>query len=83
MYRVTNDLVIVNDYYGKTPALGQFLEFMEGSDYKNFKKTFIQELEAVFPEIMVCRADSGQAVYIASKIKGRLEGKSCLVERFY
>jgi ubiquinone/menaquinone biosynthesis C-methylase UbiE len=82
MHRISKNIIIVNDYYGHTPALGRFLEFMEGSDYKNFKRTFVDELKALFPEIMVCRAEVGQSVYFAAKTKGSFAGKSCVKERF-
>ncbi len=83
MHRITKDVVIINDYYGKTHPIGKFLEFLEGSDYKNFKKNFINELKSLFPEVMVCDADNGQAVYFASKTKNFFEGKSCVKERIY
>jgi ubiquinone/menaquinone biosynthesis C-methylase UbiE len=81
MHRVTKNLIVVNDYFGPTPALGRFLEFMEGSDYKNFKKNFVQELKALFPEMMACKADSGQAVYFAAKEKDFFTGRKCVKQQ--
>ena len=78
MHRITKNIVIVNDYYGPTHPVGKFLEFLEGSDYKNFKKNFINELKQLFPEILVCDASDGQGVYFAAKKKGTFEGKSCV-----
>jgi len=74
MHRITKNVVIVNDYYGKTPFIGRFLEFLEGSDYINFKKHFPDELKALFPDTMVCTAGEGQAVYFGAKIMGSVRG---------
>jgi len=82
MHRISKDVIFVNDYYGPTPIVGRFLEFLEGSDYKTFKKTFVDELKQYFQEVMVCRAGPGQAVYFASKTEGRFNGKHCIKERF-
>ncbi len=81
MHRITKNIVIVNDYYGHTHPVGQFLEFLEGSDYKNFKKNFINELKDLFPEIMVCDGANGQAIYFAAKKKGTFKSKSCIKKR--
>jgi ubiquinone/menaquinone biosynthesis C-methylase UbiE len=83
MHRISKDIVIINDYYGHTPALGRFLEFLEGSDYKNFKKEFITELKDLFTFITVCNADAGQAVYFGAKNKDYLKNKSCVKETIY
>jgi ubiquinone/menaquinone biosynthesis C-methylase UbiE len=78
MHRISKDLIIVNDYHGPTPAIGRFLEFMEGSDYLNFKKNFPDELKAISPHSMACKAGTGQAVYFGAKDPNTLKGKQCV-----
>ncbi len=78
MHRITKNLVIINDYHGKTPFIGQFLEFLEGSDYINFKKHFPDELKSLFPHTMACKAGEGQAVYFGAKKTDIFKGKKCV-----
>jgi len=80
MHRITRNIIIVNDYYGKTHPIGKFLEFLEGSDYIRFKKHFPEELKARFPKVMACQAGTGTAVYFAAKDTGSLETKNCKKE---
>ena len=66
MKRLAREYVIINDYYGHTPAFMRFLEFLEKSDYQHFKENFIHELEALFPYVKVEEGTWGTAVYFAS-----------------
>ena len=65
MKRIAREVVIVNDYYGKTPWIASFLEYLEKSDYKNFKKTFCDELRIHFSKVKHQKASWGTAVYFA------------------
>lgn len=67
MKRVSKEYVVLHDFIGKTPLFVRFLEFMEKSDYKNFKKNICKELQAKFTKIMKIESDLGSGLYIASK----------------
>jgi ubiquinone/menaquinone biosynthesis C-methylase UbiE len=67
MKRIARELIIVNDYYGKTPVIAQILEYFEKSDYINFKKTFCDELKEHFPKVKQKKASWGTSVYFAYK----------------
>lgn len=67
MKRISKQHVIINDYYGKTPAVARFLEYMEKSDYHHFKKNFCNELNSMFPKVKKVKASFGTSVYFASK----------------
>ncbi|MCF6241945.1 MAG: class I SAM-dependent methyltransferase [Bacteroidales bacterium] len=67
MKRIARELIIVNDYYGKTPLIAQILEYFEKSDYKNFKETFCDELKIFFPLVKRKKASWGTSVYFAYK----------------
>ncbi len=64
MRRVAKEAVVIHDFWGRTPVFVRFLEFMEQSDYKQFKKSFTQEMEAMFREVKVLPVRAGAAVYI-------------------
>jgi ubiquinone/menaquinone biosynthesis C-methylase UbiE len=65
--RVSKKNVVFADFYGKTPRFEKFLEFMEGSDYKNFKLNFEGELNNHFKNIEIIPLKQGRALYIAEK----------------
>ncbi len=67
MKRVSKEYVVLHDFIGKTPVFVRFLEFMEKSDYKNFKKNICNELQAKFTKTMKIESDLGSGLYIASK----------------
>ena len=48
MKRISKQYVVLNDFVGKTPIFVRFLEFMEKSDYKFFKKNICNELKQLF-----------------------------------
>ena len=48
MKRVSRQFIVINDYYGPTPAFARFLEYLEKSDYLHFKANFINELNNHF-----------------------------------
>ncbi|MCK5207976.1 MAG: hypothetical protein KAQ79_08145, partial [Cyclobacteriaceae bacterium] len=59
--------VIINDYYGPTPAVARFLEYLEKSDYHHFKANFLNELTNHFPLVKREDASFGTSVYFAFK----------------
>jgi ubiquinone/menaquinone biosynthesis C-methylase UbiE len=66
MKRVSKKYVILHDFVGKTPTFIRFLEFMEKSDYKNFKKEICNELQAKFTTTKKIESDLGSGLYIAT-----------------
>jgi len=67
MKRISNSHVVLNDFIGKTPLFVRFLEFMEQSDYKNFKINFCKELKAKFLRAEKIQSKYGTGLYIAKK----------------
>ena len=67
MKRISKQHVIINDYYGPTPAVARFLEYLEKSDYHHFKVNFIHELKNQFAYVKREEASFGTSVYFASK----------------
>ncbi len=67
MNRISIKYIILNDFTGKTPLFIRFLEFMERSDYKNFKQNFCSEFKAKFNNTKKIRARYGTGLYIAQK----------------
>ena len=67
MKRVSKKHVVIHDFAGRTPLFTRFLEFMERSDYKNFKKNFCKELQTMFPETKKIRSVQGSGLYLATK----------------
>lgn len=67
MQRISKKHVIINDFYGKTPVIIQFLEYLEQSDYKHFKKYFLNEINDKFNIVKRKDASLGTSVYFASK----------------
>jgi len=67
MKRITKKHVIINDYFGKTPVVARFLEYLEKSDYHHFKANFCNELNNHFPHVKKEKASFGTSVYFASK----------------
>lgn len=67
MNRVAKEFVVVHDFYGKTELFVQLLEFMERSDYKNFKRNFTKEMDSIFKNTQVIDTKYGTALYIGIK----------------
>ncbi|NPA45427.1 MAG: class I SAM-dependent methyltransferase [Chlorobi bacterium] len=67
MKRISKKYVVLNDFIGKTPLFVRLLEFMEQSDYKNFKKNFCNELKEKFKNVRKLPAKYGSGIYIAEK----------------
>ncbi len=67
MKRISRRYVVLHDFIGKTPLFIRFLEFMERSDYKNFKKNICDELKEIFPKTIKIPSRFGSGLYIAKK----------------
>ncbi|RLD50190.1 MAG: hypothetical protein DRI94_09290 [Bacteroidetes bacterium] len=67
MKRVSKRYVVLHDFIGKTPFSIKILEFLERSDYKNFKKYFCEELKTNFSSAKKIPARYGSGLYIAEK----------------
>ncbi len=67
MKRISKHYIVVNDYYGPTPAFARFLEFLEKSDYHHFKANFTNELKGHFLHVKRIKASFGTSIYFASK----------------
>ncbi|NOR86491.1 MAG: methyltransferase domain-containing protein [Bacteroidales bacterium] len=65
MKRISKGHVVLHDFIGKTPLFVRFLEFMEQSDYKNFKEHFCSELQEYFKETSKIATRFGSGLYIA------------------
>jgi len=66
MKRVSKKHVVIHDFASVTPLFIRFLEFMEKSDYKNFKAGFCDELKSIFPEAKKIDSINGSGLYFAS-----------------
>ncbi len=67
MKRVSKKYVVLHDFMGKTPFSIKILEFLERSDYKNFKEYFCDELKMNFSSAKKIPARYGSGLYIAQK----------------
>ncbi len=67
MKRISRKHVVIHDFVGRTPLFVRFLEFIEKSDYKNFKRNFCDELKSFFPETKKISSVNGSGLYIAAK----------------
>ena len=67
MQRVSSQYIVLNDFVGKTPIFVRFLEFMEKSDYKFFKKNICNELNSIFSSTKKIEVDKGSGLYICYK----------------
>ncbi|OYT16294.1 MAG: hypothetical protein B7C24_08515 [Bacteroidetes bacterium 4572_77] len=66
MKRVSRKHVVLHDFIGKTPLFVRFLEFLEQSDYKHFKKNFEKEMQKYFSHTQVISTRFGSGLYIGS-----------------
>lgn len=69
MKRVSKKHVILHDFSGPTPMFLRFLEFMEKSDYKNFKTNFCDELKSLFFDTKKIESINGSGLYFAKTKK--------------
>ena len=67
MRRVSRKHVVINDFSGRTDKGALVLEFLERSDFRNFKANFCNELKNMFPIARKLETDNGNGLYIALK----------------
>lgn len=67
MKRVSRKHIVLHDFIGETPRIVQFLEFLERSDYKNFKKSIVSELKQHFSKVIIEKIKEGTGIYLAQK----------------
>ena len=67
MKRISRKHVVIHDFVGRTPVFVRFLEFIEKSDYKNFKHNFCTELKVLFHKTKKISSVNGSGLYIAVK----------------
>ena len=65
MKRISKEHVVIHDFIGQTPLIIRFLEFLERSDYRNFKKNIVAELKAHFESVQMHAVKPGTGIYIA------------------
>jgi len=64
MKRISKQYVIIHDFVGKTPFGIKILEWLEKSDFVNFKKTFEEEMKEFFNENSILEVGGGIGLYI-------------------
>lgn len=64
MKRVSRKNIVLHDFKGDTPLFIRFLEFMERSDYKNFKENICDELRLISPKVKSVDLKYGSGLYI-------------------
>ena len=64
MKRVSKEYVVIHDFMGKTHFSIKILEWLERSDFVNFKRTFSEEMKAFFPETMDVDVGDGTGLYV-------------------
>ncbi len=67
MKRISKNLVVINDFGAKPSLIMRFIEFIEGSDYKNFIRDFHSEMKEHFSETKKINVLKGTPVYIGKK----------------
>lgn len=67
MKRVSKRHIVIHDFVGNTPFGIRVLEFLEKSDYKNFKVNFCNELKSLFSNMSKVRLNHGSGIYFAEK----------------
>jgi len=69
MKRVAKKYVVIHDFYKKTSPAIMVLEFLERSDYINFKKGFEQEMNTFFTQTKIIPSKNGNGLYVGMKDK--------------
>ncbi len=67
MIRVAGKAVVVHDFYGDIAWPTRLLESLERSDYKNFLRSFKQELEIFSTHVRIVSVNNGNGLYIGWK----------------
>ncbi len=64
MKRLAKDYVVIHDFYKGSSLMVSLLEFLERSDYINFKKCFKTEMSQMFSETFIVEGENGNALYV-------------------
>lgn len=64
MKRIARQHVVIHDFYGPTESVVRIFEFLERSDYRNFKTHFETEMQAHFGKSFLIKGVKGRALYI-------------------
>jgi len=64
MKRVARKYVVIHDFHSKTSPAIRILEFLERSDYINFKKGFKEEMKLLFPQTSIIPSENGNGLYV-------------------
>ncbi len=67
MFKISSKYVVLQDFVGRTPYIIRFLEFLERSDYRHFKKNILTELSTYSEDIKVLPLRSGVGLYVVKK----------------
>jgi len=67
MKRVSRKYVVIHDFMGKTHFAVRILEWLERSDFVNFKKSFAGEMHNLFPVTKQIEVGGGSGLYIGQK----------------
>jgi len=70
MKRVSKKYVVIHDFAGETPFAIKILEWLERSDFVNFKKTFSGEMKEFFKKTNLLKIKGGTGLYIGEKNNG-------------
>jgi ubiquinone/menaquinone biosynthesis C-methylase UbiE len=68
MKRVARKYAVIHDFHKKTSPAIRILEFLERSDYVNFKKGFMEEMKMLFPKTTVIPSENGNGLYVGTII---------------
>lgn len=66
MQRIARQAVIIHDYAGKVRFFVQILEFLERSDFRNFRKNFCHEMKQVFGNCTVKTTAINSGIYVST-----------------
>ncbi len=74
MERVSRKYVVIHDFVGKTPIVIKILEWLERSDFVNFKRTFRDEMKDFFNHTFLFKVGKGTGIYVGV-VEQRAEDK--------
>jgi len=64
MFRIARQAVVIHDFLNKLAWPTRLLEVLEKSDYKNFLRTFTEEMKEYTPEVEIISVNKGNGLYI-------------------
>ena len=69
MFRVARRVVVIHDFYEPLDWPTRLLESLEKSDYKNFLRTFTEEMKEHTPDLEIITVNKGNGLYMGYKLK--------------